>query len=371
MESGLRVDTSAHVRAAPMRPASAAGADQPGSEATHGYSTPPRASTVATCSTPAKQLPLARLQLPSTTVQPALERPPGGMGMHMANPVLARPMQLPLEGCGSLQLALEGRGSLHDEATSSSIMASAMASATTLQGYAPSRMASEIAEYRAVPPAMMRQHLASTHMAELLESQRRPSAAQWRNVPQLQEQRWLCPSCHIVLDKTSEPACFRCGLTLCEVQGTSSSTFVAAVAAHASRLSYGRNLRVTQDRLAVTAERSAPALGTPGYDAWVSGQLAAFSTRPDDRRVEVKPTSDVCAFDAWLCMHSNGALRFYTREHVRAFMHIHAQEASVEAIVTDFVSDLGSSTLSHRSPKKIARPYLIDRKKMFTAWPPS
>ena len=262
--------------------------------------------------------------------RPALEWPPLQAGCQDPRPRDSQTMQLALETVPS------GPPRLGPE--SMSLVQQPVAGSTAV-ALAPSPMASLMATYRQLPAAALRAQLGATRMLDvtsMVTVVQRPTAAEWRSSPEMHDRMWLCVRCHVVMRKVEEPSCVACGVNLTDLEcAAASSNFLTAIVAQAHRTSYGRNLRVLQDRAPVLADAAPHAVGSVGYSAWTRGQLAAFSTRREAERVEAKFSSAVCSFDAWLCLQTNAERRFYLRQHVRAFMGMDDADASVEDITSD------------------------------------
>ena len=190
--------------------------------------------------------------------------------------------------------------------------------------------------------AAVRADMAAALVTDMHAGVRRPTSEDWRCCATLREHAWECPRCLVVMSKRDEAACVGCGVARAELGAQATGNAMESVVLQAHRLAYGRNLVVLQEREPVLADGGAVAIGAAGYTAWAQGQLAAFSTRPMDKLLEPKPASAVCTFDGWLCMQTNGRLRFNTRAQVRdCLATAESDRGSVEHIVADFVSELG------------------------------
>lgn len=167
----------------------------------------------------------------------------------------------------------------------------------------------------------------------------RPTASEWHASPSLRERHFLCPRCNTTTPKDVHN-CNSCSVALVELRSTQGTHELSAVISNAHRTAYGRNLGLLMDRAPVHSNGGGAVVpGAPGYSAWVRGQLSAFSSRPSEMRTETKPPTVVCIFDGWLCLHTEARIRFYTREHVRAFMQ--GGDSNAEDLLTDFISDAG------------------------------
>ena len=95
---------------------------------------------------------------------------------------------------------------------------------------------------------------------------------------------------------------------------------LAATQQNAHRTVYGRSLTVIGGRNSVVVDGEAVAIGAAGYAQSVAAQIALFERHPGESHVELRPPLEVTNFDGWLALHTDGRLRIFSREHVRALM---------------------------------------------------
>ena len=77
-----------------------------------------------------------------------------------------------------------------------------------------------------------------------------PSAAEWRTMPQLRAEWWLCRHCRDAVNHNSATICSRCGSSVREMTPYASPAEVAALSTNAQRTAYGRSLKSTGTRAA-------------------------------------------------------------------------------------------------------------------------
>ena len=124
-----------------------------------------------------------------------------------------------------------------------------------------------------------------------------PSANEWRRAPHLRSQWWLCSRCNIV--NRSATVCSQCASTVSEMTPYAAPAETAALMANAQRTLYGRCLRVPHM---------------------------------------------VSCFDGWLALVTDGLVRFWTRDDVRAFLSCGQAEALTKEYILSWgrVVDVGT-----------------------------
>ena len=90
-----------------------------------------------------------------------------------------------------------------------------------------------------------------------------------------------------------------------------------ALSTNAQRTAYGRRLKSVQGKEQPVALAVAQTPGSAGYASAVLAQIASF--QPGSKRLEAMVESRVCLFDGWLALTTDGTVRFWTRDDVRAF----------------------------------------------------
>ena len=105
-----------------------------------------------------------------------------------------------------------------------------------------------------------------------------PSAAEWRTMPQLRAEWWLCRHCRDAVNRNSATTCSRCGSSVREMTPYASPAEVAALSTNAQRTAYGRRLKSVQGKEQPVALAVAQTPGSAGYASAVLAQIArAFS----------------------------------------------------------------------------------------------
>jgi len=155
----------------------------------------------------------------------------------------------------------------------------------------------------------------------------RPSAAEWRTMPQLRAEWWLCRHCKDAVNHNPATTCSRCASSAREMTPYVSPAEVAAFSANAQRTAYGRRLKSVQGREQPVALAVAQTPGSAGYASAVLAQIASF--QPGSKRLEAMVESRVCLFDGWLALTTDGSVRFWTRDDVRAFFACGEGEALI------------------------------------------
>ena len=93
-----------------------------------------------------------------------------------------------------------------------------------------------------------------------------PSAAEWRTMPQLRLEWWLCRHCRDVVNHNSATSCSRCAWSVREMTPYASPAEVAVLSgANAQRTAYGRRLKSVQGREQPVALAVAQTPGSAGY----------------------------------------------------------------------------------------------------------
>ena len=162
-----------------------------------------------------------------------------------------------------------------------------------------------------------------------------PSAAEWRTMPQLRAEWWLCRHCRDVVNHNSATSCSRCASSVREMTPYASPAEVAALSANAQRTAYGRRLKSVQGQEQPVALAVAQTPGSAGYASAVLAQIASF--QPGSKRLEAMVEPRVGLFDGWLALTTDGTIRFWTRDDVRAFFAC----GDGEALIAEYILSWG------------------------------
>ena len=263
-------------------------------------------------------------------VQERTEHPQGGLLGARPSGLMQHPMESLL---GQLQGSTEPGGVAAEPST-------------TLATFA-----SEVQAWTHMATPALRQQLHALRAADLaVAGRQRPTLAEWRQTPALHEQWWACFPCQLVMPMSSQ-ACGLCGTTSDEASGAAAKAQLDAAVALASRTAYGRKLVCLSDREPLLSTGLEVAVGGSAYYESVRGSLSALATQSCEKLIEAKPADAVCAFDGWLALQTNASMRFYTRQHVLAFMEDHRSVA--EAVTADFVAEHGKEIAVSWSPTPV------------------
>ena len=110
---------------------------------------------------------------------------------------------------------------------------------------------------------------------------------------------------------------------------------VAALSTNAQRTAYGRRLKSVQGKEQPVALAVAQTPGSAGYASAVLAQIASF--QPGSKRLEAMVEPRVCLFDGWLALTTDGTVRFWTRDDVRAFFAC----GEGEALIAEYILSWG------------------------------
>ena len=172
-----------------------------------------------------------------------------------------------------------------------------------------------------------------------------PSANEWRRAPHLRSQWWLCSRCNIV-NRSAATVCSRCASTVSEMTPYAAPAETAALMANAQRTLYGRSLRSVQGREQELALAVAQTPGSIGYAEAVHTQAGIFQVGSE--RLEEMVPHMVSCFDGWLALVTDGLVRFWTRDDVRAFLSCGQAEALTKEYILSWgrVVDVGGEEQS-------------------------
>ena len=146
---------------------------------------------------------------------------------------------------------------------------------------------------------------------------------------------WLCRHCRDAVNHNSATTCSRCGSSVREMTPYASPAEVAALSTNAQRTAYGRRLKSVQGKEQPVALAVAQTPGSAGYASAVLAQIASF--QPGSKRLEAMVEPRVCLFDGWLALTTDGTVRFWTRDDVRAFFAC----GEGEALIAEYILSWG------------------------------